>query len=116
MRKVSEIICLAVAHPLYLSGNERYAFLCNVVETLLDQSVISGEEYWQTKDLINATLVSVGQGRITSLRLTLKCYHPEFESEQDDILCSLDLESERVKTYCRMFWAVLCMDLVQKGL
>lgn len=118
MRKVSEIIRLAVEHPLYLGGQERYAFLCNVVEALLKQSVISHDEYWLAKDHIQAALANARPGFVgaTTLRLTLKRYHPEFEAERDDILHSFDLNDERMKKYCRMFWAVLCMDLVRECL
>lgn len=106
MRKVSEVIRLAATNPLYLSSLlSDHAFLCNVIDRMSKAGDVTVAERQEAKAHIQQVLTA------STLRIMIKRDHPDFANEGD-----VDSEDLRLRPYCRMFWAVLCMDLVRKGL
>ncbi|AND74947.1 hypothetical protein pf16_24 [Pseudomonas phage pf16] len=117
MRKVSELIRLAVENPLYLNGdqntNHNTGFLCNVVEKMPFTKA-------EKRATLNAISAAIGPSSETLFGFMIENYAPICDSpvmtraKMHELICS---NTCRQRNDLRVqFWAVLCMDLVRKGL
>lgn len=117
MRKASELIRLAVENPLYLNGDynahPNTGFLCNVVEKMPFTKA-------EKRSALKAINVAIGPSSDTLFEFMIGNYAPicnspvKTRAKMHELICS---NTCRQRNDLRVqFWAVLCMDLVRKGL
>lgn len=119
MRKVSELIRLAVTNPAYLNGNEdqhpHTGFLCNVVDLMPFTKVEKRAVHDTIKGVVGVRHNTLF-GHMTDNYQPIASI-PHTDNARRALRDTIHSSTPRQPNDLRVqFWAVLCMDLVRKGL